>query len=196
MTAKQVARAEARRRLTALTAAEREGAAGAIAESLWRVPEIAAGRLLLLYASTDQEVPTDAIALEARARGIETSYPRCLPESREMALHLLSSPDRLVAGGRYGIREPTAACRPVAIHSVDVALLPGLGWNRRGHRLGRGAGYYDRLLGRPEWRGVRVGIFFAVQEFPDLPADDWDVPLDIIVTEREIIRTSERGGVP
>ena len=192
MTTKRAARAEARQRLAAMTPVQREQAAISITGSLWRVPEIAAARLILLYASTEREVATDRIALEARDRGIEISYPRCLPESREMSLHLLSSPDRLVPGGSYGIREPAADCQPVAIRSVDVALLPGLGWDRHGSRLGRGAGYYDRLLASPDWRAVRVGVFFALQEFPRLPIDDWDIPLDVIVTEREIIRTPGR----
>jgi 5-formyltetrahydrofolate cyclo-ligase len=73
---------------------------------------------------------------------------------------------------------------------VDVALMPGLAWDRAGNRLGRGAGYYDRLLAHPDWRAFRCGLFFATQEFPALPADPWDQPLQAVVTEREIIRTA------
>jgi len=90
--------------------------------------------------------------------------------------------------GRYGIREPDAdACPVVGVAAVDAALVPGLAWDRAGHRLGRGGGYYDRLLGHPAWRAFRCGLFFAAQEVPPLPADEWDSPLDAVLTEREIL---------
>lgn len=54
--------------------------------------------------------------------------------------------------------------------------------------LGRGAGYYDRLLAHPEWRGFRCGLFFAAQETPSVPHEPWDIRLDAIVTEREVVR--------
>jgi 5-formyltetrahydrofolate cyclo-ligase len=66
--------------------------------------------------------------------------------------------------------------------------VPGLAWDRAGRRLGRGAGYYDRLFADPAWRGFRCGLFFAAAEAPALPADPWDRPLDAVVTGREIVR--------
>lgn len=192
MISKQSARREARDRLLASTEREREQAGDSIAESIWRMPEVAAADRILLYASTEREVPTDSIAEEARRRGMQLIYPRCLPRSLDMTLHLVGSAEQLAEGVSYGIREPAAECEAVTVSSIDLAFVPGLGWDRRGHRLGRGAGYYDRLLASPEWRGLRVGLFFAFQEFPRLPEDAWDMRLDAIVTEHEIIRI-ERG---
>jgi 5-formyltetrahydrofolate cyclo-ligase len=84
----------------------------------------------------------------------------------------------------------------VDVHEVDVALVPGLAWDRRGARLGRGAGYYDRLFLRPSWRGFRCGLFFAAQEFDRLPANRMDAPLDAVVTEREIVRFARASRPP
>jgi 5-formyltetrahydrofolate cyclo-ligase len=133
-------------------------------------------------------VRTDAIAADALRRGVTLVYPRTLPATREMTLHRVVSLADLRTGS-YGIREPDVErCPEVAESAIDAALVPGLAWDRRGSRLGRGAGYYDRLFGRAEWRGFRCGIFFAFQELGDLPAEPWDLPLDAVVTEREVWR--------
>ncbi|HYR08497.1 MAG TPA: 5-formyltetrahydrofolate cyclo-ligase, partial [Longimicrobium sp.] len=180
-------RAQARAFLRALPPAERAAAEAQIARRVWDVAEVAGARTLLLYASLPEEVGTDEIAAEARRRGITLVYPRCLPEGR-MTLHQADSPD-VLRPGRFGIREPDADACPIrAVGDVDAALIPGLAWDRAGHRLGRGGGYYDRLLAHPDWRGFRCGLFFAAQEFPSIPREDWDIRLDAIVTEREVVR--------
>lgn len=177
-------RAEARRRLRALDPAARATAEAEIDRRVWTVPEVAAARTLLLFADLPEEVRTDAIAADALASGVAIVYPRVLPDTRGMTLHLVTSLDHLRTGS-YGIREPDVErCPAVPESLVDAALVPGLAWDRRGSRLGRGAGYYDRLFADPTWRGFRCGIFFALQEFDAIPADPWDLPLDAVVTDR------------
>jgi len=184
---KDEARRLARSRLAALAAEERERAGEEIARRVWTLPELASARAILLYASLPEEVPTEEIAREARRRGIVVTYPRCLPETREMVLHRVGSEEEFEPGS-YGLREPAESCPVLSLEEVDAALVPGLAWDRAGGRLGRGAGYYDRLFARPAWRGFRCGLFFAVQELPSLHADPWDVPLEAVVTEREALR--------
>lgn len=191
---KEAMRREARKRLAALTPEERAAAAAAIAGRLWLLPELAAARVILLYASMGTEVETDGIAAEAGRRGIILTYPRCLPETRALVLHRIGGHDELRTGGSFGIREPDPACPLVRVEDVNVALVPGLGWDRRGVRLGRGAGYYDRLFLNPAWRGFRCGLFYSVQEFDSLAANRLDAPLDAVVTERETVRFSGRRG--
>lgn len=189
---KQEARRRMRRILASMTPAERYAAGERIAERVWTLPEIASARTLLLYAALPEEVPTATIAREARRRGVTVTYPRCLPATREMVLHRILSEEELI-GGRYGILEPAETCVAVAVRDIDAALVPGLAWDRTGQRLGRGAGYYDRLFARSDWRATRCGIFFALQEVPALPTDSWDAPLDAVVTEHEAIRFPGRG---
>lgn len=184
---KDALRARARDTLRALAPDVRAAAEAEIARRVWSVPQVAGARTLMLYASLPEEVATDAIADEARRRGIVLVYPRCLAD-RSMTLHAVDSPDAL-RPGRFGIREPDAdACAIRRMEDVDAALIPGLAWDRAGHRLGRGAGYYDRMLADPAWRGFRCGLFFAAQETPSVPHDAWDVPLHAIVTDREVVR--------
>jgi 5-formyltetrahydrofolate cyclo-ligase len=184
---KAVLRREARARLRALPAAERAAAEREIARHVWSLPEVEDARHLLLFASLPEEVATGEIAREARRRGVAVAYPRCLPVSFEMSLHRVDDTTRLRAG-EYGIPEPDDACPLVLPEEVDVALVPGLAWSRDGTRLGRGAGYFDRLFASPRWRGFRCGVFFAAQEWPALPADPWDAPLHAVVTEVGALR--------
>lgn len=184
---KQALRDGSRATLRTMPADARAAAEAEIARRVWTVPEVAAARTLLLYASLPEEVDTDAIADEARRRGIILVYPRCLADG-VMSLHAVDAAGGL-RPGRYGIREPDADACPIhRVEEVDAALIPGLAWDRAGHRLGRGAGYYDRMLGDARWRGFRCGLFFAAQEAPSVPHDPWDVPLDAIVTEAEVVR--------
>lgn len=183
-------RTEARARLRSLSPGERARASREIAERVLSMPEIADARVLLLYASLLTEVATDEIAAAARARGAVVTYPRCLAETREMVIHQVDELDALREGGSYGIREPALECPIVRLEEIDAALVPGLAWDRTGGRLGRGAGYYDRLFERRAWRGARIGLFFAHQEVPAVPVDPWDARLHAIVTENETWRVA------
>jgi 5-formyltetrahydrofolate cyclo-ligase len=177
-------RREARRRLRDLLPSQREAAETEIARLVWTVPEVADARTLLLFAHLPDEVSTDAIALEALTRGMHVVFPRVIPGTRSMDLHAVSEPSSLRIGA-YGIREPDPErSARVPAEMVDAVLVPGLAWDWRGGRLGRGAGYYDRLFALPQWRGFRCGVFFAAQEFPRVPTDPWDVPLQAVVTEK------------
>jgi 5-formyltetrahydrofolate cyclo-ligase len=180
-------RSGARVRLAALPPEARAAESAAAAARVWTLPEVASARALLLYAALPAEVDTAPIRDEARARGVAVLYPLPLGGGR-MTLHRLDD-DAALRPGRYGIPEPDPARAPeVDPGDVDAAILPGLAWDRQRSRLGRGAGYYDRLLAHASWRGFRCGLFFTVQEVPRIPADPWDVPLDAVVTAREVVR--------
>ena len=84
---------------------------------------------------------------------------------------------------------------------IDLVLVPLLGFDRRGNRLGAGAGYYDRsfefLRAKPRpAQPLLVGIGYHFQEVPELPAESWDVPLDFIATDRELIECAPRNPEP
>ncbi len=184
---KAEARRGARATLQAVSTEELHAATAAVERHLLAMPELTAARAALLYAALPGEVPVDGVAAALRERGVHVHFPRCL-DGGLLSLHRVDDPSMLEIAGRYGIREPAEGCPRVEPGEIDVALVPGLAWSPTGHRLGRGAGYYDRLLAGPGWRGFRCGVFLQRQEIPRLPHDPWDVPLDAIVTDSGLIR--------
>jgi 5-formyltetrahydrofolate cyclo-ligase len=93
---------------------------------------------------------------------------------------------------RYGIAEPVDA-RPLRARQLDLLLIPLVGFDCQGYRLGMGGGYYDATLAfmhhRRLWRRPRlVGVAFDCQRVDRLPHDPWDMPLDGVLTERRLYR--------
>jgi 5-formyltetrahydrofolate cyclo-ligase len=99
--------------------------------------------------------------------------------------------DRFVTS-RFGIDEPLPTARRVAPQRLDVVLVPLVAFDREGTRLGHGAGYYDAAFafrrGAGRTRPVLVGLAHAFQEIDHIDRREWDVPLDIVVTERKTLR--------
>lgn len=184
-------RTELRARRAALTAAERIAASQTLLEQLEQIPEFLTDQRIAGYWAIAGELPLAAVIAGLRAR--DQVY--CLPivaDDRQLSFGAWS-PGMAITTNRYGIPEPE--CTPserLDPKQLDVVLLPLLGFDRTGHRLGFGGGYYDRsfafLQGRSGVaRPVLVGVGYAIQEVPTIEAMPWDVHLDYIVTERELI---------
>jgi 5-formyltetrahydrofolate cyclo-ligase len=91
-----------------------------------------------------------------------------------------------VIAGAFGIREPDVrVCVRAKTSDLDIVIVPGVAFDRRGHRLGSGHGYYDRFLAEIE--SLRVGLAFGAQIVDEVPVNDYDQAMDFIVTEGEII---------
>ena len=88
--------------------------------------------------------------------------------------------------GAFGIREPVG--EPWPIDGIDLIVVPALAYDRRGNRLGKGGGFYDRFLALPSRRGVPCGLGFDEQLLDEVPTDDHDHPIDMVVTDKEVLR--------
>jgi len=143
-----------------------------------------------LYAARPWEM--DPAGLEQARLGEDVAfyYPRV--EGTELVFRTGNGSS--LRPGRFGIGEPAADAPRLPVDAVAVILVPGLAFDRTGHRLGTGKGYYDRSL--PTLRmAVRVGV--GLEEFLEdaLPRDPWDVPMDAIATERQFLIVGPRAGV-
>lgn len=143
-------------------------------------------RAVALYAAHGHEPPTDALARVLVERGVEVAWPRV--EGGRIALRACP-PAELVPGHR-GIPEPASGAPAVEPVRVDVFVVPGLLFDRRGARLGRGMGHYDRLLSGGRSDSLRIGLTCAARLVDALPVDAWDVSMHRVVTEREVISES------
>jgi 5-formyltetrahydrofolate cyclo-ligase len=94
------------------------------------------------------------------------------------------TPEHPLAQSALGIDQPDES-GAVPVRDLDIMLMPLVAWDEHGHRLGMGAGYYDRTLAdlAGSRRPLRIGVAYAVQKFPGLPADPWDVRLHEVITD-------------
>jgi 5-formyltetrahydrofolate cyclo-ligase len=150
---------------------------------LLATPEFRAARTVALYAALPGEVPTDALFAQALAQGKTVAFPVVPAEGRQLLFRTVEEPAHLVPGGRLSIREPLAGRPCVELSAIELFVVPGLGFTRQGHRLGRGAGYYDATLALAPASTPRIGLAFSEQVLEGLPSGEEDVPVHQVVTE-------------
>jgi len=175
----------------AIAPVDRIAAATALVEHLESVPEFLTDARIAGYWAVAGELPLAAVLGGLRSRG-QTYYLPVVDDKKRLEFAAWW-PGMPVAANRFGIPEPCEKSQPrIAPDALDVVLVPLLGFDRRGHRLGFGGGYYDRSFAflreveRPS-QPILVGIGYARQEVACIEPRDWDVPLDYIATERELI---------
>jgi len=180
-------RNQLRERRAAIPVPERVGAAAAVAGNLSGLDAFRDASLVAGYWAVGGELPLHAVVsrLPASAR-------YCLPVLRDdgtLAFAPWRTGDALVTN-RFGIPEPADVTGMLAPSELDVVLLPLVGFTRDGHRLGTGGGWYDRSFAFRQLRAappLLVGIGFACQQVDACDAQPWDVPLDALATERELL---------
>ncbi len=177
---KQRLRERGKRARAALSPAQRRAFSAAVCRALMEHPAFQTARRVMSYAAFGAELSLDD--LPELAPDTEFFYPLCLPERQMEALRPLSDDGWCV--GAYGIRTPVPE-RSQSIHpaELDLVLVPLVAYDRQCRRLGMGGGYYDRFLPRCTL-AVKLGVAFSCQEAERVPAGEYDVPLDGVVTER------------
>jgi 5-formyltetrahydrofolate cyclo-ligase len=176
----------------ALPAAARSAADRTIRATLERLGVFRRDAHVALYLPMRGEVDLQPCLGVARRRGTHVYVPRIVSCRRR---HMLFAPWTEGSAHRtnaFGIVEPGSAAGARPVIGLDVVVLPVVGFDGHGNRLGMGAGYYDRALrrrlGRTGWRRPRlIGVAYACQQLPVIPASPWDVPLDLVVTEGGVI---------
>jgi 5-formyltetrahydrofolate cyclo-ligase len=158
---------------------ERQQASQVAVARLQRLPELRRARTVLLYAALADELDVGGLVGPLRAAGVRTLFPRV----RGDRLDLVAASDLLTLTlGHRGVQEPAGPAIDPAL--VEAAVVPGVAFDPRGTRLGRGGGHYDRLLANLPESCARIGACFSCQLVPAVPREPHDQPVDVIVTER------------
>jgi len=174
---KQSLRAEARRFLAGLDSERRRAEGQKILSHLRSWDPWVAARTVCAFTA----LPSEPDLLTPWPDGKKIILPRVV--GSKMRLHLVNNSEVLVAGS-FGILEP-APSAPFASAKADVILVPGLAFDRSGVRLGRGGGYYDRLL--TDFEGLRVGVCFEESVLEGIPAEPHDALMEFLITPGGII---------
>jgi 5-formyltetrahydrofolate cyclo-ligase len=153
----------------------------------------------MIFMSMPSEVETSTLAVRAWQEGKNIAVPRIDWEAKRMEPVEIKSLDVGIqssgpaapqgnAGAPIMIRQPTEG-KVVPLGLIDMIVIPGLAFDRTGYRVGRGRGFYDRFLSQQDFQGVRCALAFHEQlQTSSIPCEPHDVPMDLIVTDREVVR--------
>jgi 5-formyltetrahydrofolate cyclo-ligase len=184
-------RREVRRRILSLDRAERDRQECALRTRIDGLPGFGEAETVLLYMSAfAEEISTRDVVERALASGRRVICPRVDRTRMRLTLHRVTDLAQDCAPGVLGIPEPIPTCAEVSPDEIDWALIPGLAFDRRRHRLGRGAGHYDRLLPSLRLNTPKWALALDVQILDELPVEPHDQPLDGVLTASGIIDAS------
>lgn len=186
---KQTLRKELRQRLHAIAPDKRAELSGRACERLLSQSIYASEKSILLYMPLQDELDISALLNGANSQGHRIALPRFLPESGKYGAFFVG--DKPLQAGAFGVLEPALEL-PVPLNQLDLIVVPGLGFDARGWRLGRGKGFYDRILS--EASGVKCGICFDEQIVEGIPVEPHDVAVDFLATPTRWLDC--RGSTP
>lgn len=156
-----------------------------ISEHILRLPQLCKVQTVALYSSTEFEVDIQPLFARLQSQSIKTCFPRVSNKTnRTMNFHLVEQLEDLESGFA-NITEPKTSAPLISHQDIDCICVPGLAFDKTGARLGRGAGYYDKWL--KKYSGLRIGITLHNFIFTNLPTNEHDERMDIIVTEQGAI---------
>jgi 5-formyltetrahydrofolate cyclo-ligase len=159
-----------------------------IKEMLFSLPEFGSARTILCYASFRSEVETSGIIRESLVSGKKVVLPKVDRERRRLQLYEVKDVSEL-SPGYMGIPEPSLTDeRSTGIKDIDLVIMPGAGFDISGNRLGYGGGYYDILLAEGGKETPKIALAYEEQIVESVPSEGHDVKVDIIVTDKRIIR--------
>jgi 5-formyltetrahydrofolate cyclo-ligase len=150
----------------------------AILRQLEQLPEWDAARVVLLYWSMADEVQTHDF-VNRWYKDTVLLLP-CV-DGDDLVLRQYTGPECLVAGEQFGIGEPTG---PIwtDLDAIQIIIVPGVAFDRSGNRMGRGRGFYDRML-KSTVGALKIGIAYDFQMLDEIPVEPHDVKMDRIITE-------------
>ena len=179
---KETIRRELRQNLAAMKDGVREELSERACELLLSLPEYGQAKILMAYIPLPDELDIGSVLRSAWQDGKTVAMPRIIWEKHELKPIVTHNLDGDLMAGRHGLREP-AGRQEIGPEQIDLVIIPAVGFDRRGHRMGRGGGFYDRFLARPRLRAKTVGITFNQQVLDEIPVLSHDQRVQMVVTD-------------
>lgn len=161
-------------------------ASAVIADRLLETEEYSRANTVMCYLDYGKEVRTSAIVERLWADGKRVCIPLCTDTKAHIMEAKLYTDETVLVPGAYGIMEPPADAETVPAGELDLIVLPCVSCDRSCNRLGHGAGYYDRYL--PGTDASLIALCTEKLMSDEIPVDEFDVPLDAVITENDIYR--------
>lgn len=189
MREKSELRRAVRAALLRLTDEERRRASSLAGNLLRKSRAWTEARSVLFYSAMAGEIDLSELLEDGLQSGKAIALPRFNPETGVYEAFQISDRAADCSPGKFGISEPTSRCAPFPLMQLDLALVPGVAFDATGHRLGRGQGFYDRLLA--EIDGVKCGVAFDQQIVNGIPREEHDVRMNCILTPTRWLEISD-----
>ena len=179
---KKALRQQLRQYLTSISPAELQERSMAACQLLREQKEYQRADVIMIFLTMAREVDTTPIALAAWHDAKRVLAPLVLRDQHRMLPVEIQSLTTDMQPGERGINEPAEGL-PVPVSDIDLVVVPGLGFDRRGNRLGSGSGFYDRFLAHRDFRGISCALAFEDQMIESIPIETTDVPVQMLVTD-------------
>ena len=150
---------------------------------------------VMIYLSLPYEIDTSEAILQCWKSGKTVAVPKISWEQRHMIPVKINSLDTgFSTTGALGLRNPISGI-PVPFENIDLVVTPGLGYDRNGNRLGRGGSYYDRFFANSKLKAFKCGFAYAEQVVDFIPVNDYDEPVDSLVTDNGVMFFNHKKGL-
>jgi len=154
--------------------------------------QIPSAHTILFFAPLPDELDVWPMLEMSLALGVNCALPFFDAEKNTYGAKRLKNLAADIVLGKFGVREPAATCEEIPLNKFDLVLVPGLAFDSSGHRLGRGKGFYDRILA--EASGIKCGICHNFQLLEKIPTEVHDAPVDFIFTPSRSVRRKKQAG--
>ncbi len=179
---KKILRKDAIEKRNLIPIDKREEKSLKIAEKIIALEEYKNAKTVMVYSVIGSEVNLESLINDALLKNKTVCFPRCIKETRQMDAVAVLDLSTLKSGA-YGIKEPIGD--GIDPKKIDLCIVPIVAFTKNKDRLGYGGGYYDRFLLKT--KALKMGVAYSSQEIDNVYPEDTDIPLDIIVTETEVI---------
>jgi 5-formyltetrahydrofolate cyclo-ligase len=156
-----------------------------IKNRLFKMTEFRESSTILFYVSYDNEVYTHKMIKESITIKKNVVIPLTDKKNKILILSKLDSWDDLGLGAYHILEPKKEKIKKISIDELDLIIVPGVGFDNHGHRIGHGKGYYDNLL--KNFEKLTIGLAFEFQIIKNIPIEKHDIPIDKIVTEKRLI---------
>ena len=153
-----------------------------IKNNLFNLDSYKKSKAIMFFVSFNSEVNTHEMIKEALKSKIVV-VPKVF--SHEIEPSVIIDFDNLIPSGKFGILEPIEAMK-IAYKNIDLVLVPGIVFDKEGHRIGYGFGYYDKFLKKMP-KAIKIGLAFDFQLIDKIPREMHDMPVDMVVTEERVV---------
>jgi 5-formyltetrahydrofolate cyclo-ligase len=189
---RQTIRKQLRTARRALSPAQQKFAAAGLARQLRSFLPLLRSQHIAFYLPNDGEIDPRPLVRFMERCGKHCYLPRLHADGSNRVWFVRYRSGEKLSDNRFGIPEPQVRKQQLPAWALQTVLMPLVGFDRNGNRLGMGGGFYDRTFAfkrqRPNSRPLLIGLAHSIQQVPALPTESWDMPLNIIATEKELLR--------